>query len=202
MTAIATNPDTGIRYYSDPGPQEGASVDLFIAIRGDVVTNSGGIRWPNLFGSPYDEPGLAFYLKTPPKIREFDDRVFYEVSTWGPVDYADPKPGGPHGTWEETLEVIKHPEDILLRQVEAELLQANSRLYPANQDPLLRELVNEARLRDAAGTATEEMIDMLFRHQAVLDAGRKNFERSVELKKQIVDGESFDLTAGWTYEIP
>jgi hypothetical protein len=62
--------------------------------------------------------------------------------------------------------------------------------------------VNEARLRDAAGTATQEMIDMLSRHQAVLDAGRRNLERSIELKKQIVNDESFDLTAGWTYEIP
>jgi hypothetical protein len=201
MTTIATNPETGIRYYSDPGPQEGVSVDLFVSVRGETITNSGGSRWPNLFGLPYDEPGLAFFLKTPAKIREYDNRIFYEVATWSPNYYADPKPGGPCGTWEEALAVFRHPEEALLGQVEAARLQANARLYPANQDPILRELLTEARARDAAGTASPEMIDLLVRHQAIIDAGFKNLERAAELKQQIADGKPFDLAEGWINEL-
>ena len=198
---IATNPDTGIRYYSDPGPQEGVSVDLFVSVRGEIVTNPGGARWPNLFGIPYEEPGLAFYLKTAPKVREYDDRIFYEVATWGPTDYSDPRLGGPSGAWEESLEIIRRPEGELLNQVESMRLQANARLYPANQDPILRELLTEARARDAAGTASPEMIELLVRHQAIIDAGFKNLERAAELKQQIADGKPFDLAEGWINEL-
>jgi hypothetical protein len=201
MTTIATNPDTGIRYYSDPGPQEGASADLFVTIRGDSVTNPGGTHWPNLFGAPYEEPGLAFYLKTPPKIREYDDRIFYENATWGPVDYVERLPGGPHGTWEEALEVIKRSEEELLNQVEAARLQASARLYPTNQDPMLRELLAEARAREEAGTATMEMQELLARQQMIIDAGFTNLERAAVLKKQIKEGKPFDLTAGWVNDL-
>lgn len=203
MTTIATNPETGIRYYSDPGPQEGVSVDLFVPMRGETVTNPGGARWPNLFGLPYEEPGLAFYLKTPGKLREYDNRIFYEVATWGPSDYADAdqKPGGPRGTWEEELAVFRQSEEALLDQVEAARLQANARLYPANQDPILRELLTEARVRDAAGTATSEMVRLLAQNQLVLDAGFANLERAAELARQVEAGQPFDLTAGWVNEV-
>lgn len=198
---ITTNAETGVRFYADPGPQEGQSVDLFVPLRGETATNPGGTRWPNLFGLPYDGQELRFYLKGEPKVREYDTQVFYEVASWGAVDDANPKAGGPAGTWEETLEVIKRPEAELLSQVEAARLQANSRLYPSNEDPMRNVLLMEAIRRDAEGTATPIMVQMLARHQALVAAGLANEDRAAELKTQIQAGDAFDLSAGWVDEI-
>jgi hypothetical protein len=198
---IATNSDTGVAYYADPGPQEGQSVKLFVPLRGNEPTNPSGTRWPNLFGLPYDGTDLKFYQKGEPKVREYDPAIYYEVANWGAVEYANPKAGGPAGTWEETLEVIKRPEDELLNQVEAARLQANARLYPSNEDPMLGVLLAEAIRRDADGTATTFMTELLTRHQALVTAGFSNMERAAQIRQQIAAGESFDLTAGWVNEI-
>jgi len=194
---IKTNPETGIRYYEEQGPLEGQSVDLFVPMRGDVPTNPGGRRWPNLFGLPYDGTDLKFYLKGQSKVREYDPNMFFEEATWGPVEYANPKAGGPAGTWEETLEVKRRPLEELLNQVEAARLQANARLYPSNEDPMLGVLLAEAIRRDQEGTATPFMIALLQRHQALVQAGFQNMERAAELRTQIEAGQPFDLNAGW-----
>jgi hypothetical protein len=199
--SIKTNPETGIRYYDEVGPREGQSVDLFVPMRGDVPTNSGGTRWPNLFGLPYDGTDLKFYLRGEPKVREYDPQIFYEVATWGPIEYTSPKPGGPVGAWEEALEVKRRPAQELLNQVESARLQANARLYPSNEDPMLAVLLAEAIRRDAEGTATQFMQELLTRHQALVTAGFANMERAAELKAQIQAGESFDLSAGWVNEL-
>jgi hypothetical protein len=194
---IQTNADTGVRFYSEPGPREGQSVDLFVPVRGDVPTNPGGARWPNLFGLPYDGTEIKFYLKGEPQVREYDPQIFYEVATWGPVAYANPKLGGPAGTWEETLEVQRRPVEELVNQVEAARLQANARLYPSNEDPMLGVLLAEAIRRDQEGTATPFMVELLTRHQALVAAGFSNMERAAELRAQIEAGQTFDLSAGW-----
>jgi hypothetical protein len=198
---ITTNAETGVRFYADPGPLEGQSVDLFVPLRGETATNPGGTRWPNLFGLPYDGTDLKFYLRGEPQVREYDPQIFCEVASWGPVDYAAPKAGGPAGTWEETLEVKKRPEQELLNQVDAALLQANGRLYPANVDPMQAVLYNEAIRRNADGTATQPMIELLVKHDALVAAGFANLERAAELKAQIQAGDAFDLSAGWVDEI-
>jgi hypothetical protein len=194
---ITINPDTDVRFYADPGPLEGQSVDLFVPLRGEVATNPGGGRWPNLFGLPYDGQDLKFYLKGEPKVREYDPQVFYEVASWGAVDGANPKAGGPAGTWEEALTVQRRPVEELLNQVDAALLQANSRLYPANVDPMQGVLYAEAIRRSAEGTATQPMLDLLAKHDALVAAGFANLERAAELKAQIQAGDAFDLSAGW-----
>lgn len=199
---IKIEPATGVRYYADPGSQEGQSVDLFVPLRGEEVTNPGGTRWPNLFGLPYDGTDLKFYLKGQPKVREYDSQMFFERATWGAVDYAAPKVGGPAGTWEETLEVLRRPVEELLNQVEAARLQANARLYPSNEDPMLGVLLAEAIRRDAEGTATPFMQELLTRHQALVAAGFRNMERAAELRQQIEAGQPFDLSAGWINELP
>lgn len=199
---ITTNPDTGVRYYSEPGPLEGQSVDLFVPVRGEDPTNPGGTRWPNLFGLPYDGIEIRFYLRGVPKVREYDPALFFEVASWGPVDYANPKAGGPVGTWEETLEVKRRPNDQLLLQVDAARLQANSRLYPSNEDPMRSVLLAEAIRRDQEGTATPFLQDLLAQHQALVIAGLANEERARELKAAILAGHPFDLSAGWANELP
>jgi len=198
---IITNPDTGVRYYADQGRQEGQSVDLFVPVRGNVPTNPGGTHWPNLFGLPYDGTDLKFYLRGESLVREYDPQIFYEVASWGTVEYANPKVGGPAGTWEETLEVKRRPENELLNQVDAALLQANSKLYPANVDPMQAVLYSEAIRRNADGTATQPMIELLAKHDALVAAGFANLERAAELRQQIQAGSAFDLSAGWVNEI-
>ena len=200
--ATATNPETGVRYYTEPGLMEGQSADLFVPVRDGVPTNPGGIRWPNLFGLPYDGSELRFYLKGEPQVREYDPQMFYEIASWGAVEYSTTKPGGPAGTWEETLEVIRRSDEELFNQVESARLQANARLYPANEDPMLGALLAEAIRRDSNGTATPVMVDLLLRHQAMVEAGLRNMERAAELRQQIEDGQPFDLTAGWVNELP
>lgn len=201
MPNISTNPDTGIRYYDQVGhPLNEKSVDLFVTMRGELVTNASGVRWPNLFGLPYEEPGLRFYLKGAPKVREYDPAVFYEEARWGPVEYANPKPGGPAGTWEETLTVQRRPVEELLSQVDAALLQANAQLYPANANPMQGLLYEEAIRRHGEGTADELMSQLLIRHRALISAGTKNMERANHLRQLIEAGKPFDLSAGWTYE--
>ena len=198
---IVTNPDTGVRYYADPGPQEGHSVDLFVPLRDGVVTNPTGTEWPNLFGLPEDRPELVWYLKTASQVREYDNRTHYENAIWGPVPYTSPKPGGPLGTWEETLEVKPHPEAVLISQVEAAYSQANSRLYPPNSDPLFRELLDEAEERDKANQATPAMQDLLALRQRIRDAGLANLERKSFLIEEIKAGRPVDLSAGWVNEV-
>lgn len=204
MTAptILTNPDTGVRFYADPGLLEGRSVDVFVPMRGETVTNPSGSFWPNLFGEPYEEPGLRFYLKGAPRVREYDPEIFYEVATWGAVDYAELKVGSPAGTWEETLQVLRRPVEELLNQVEAALLQANGNLYPANRDPMQGVLYAEAIRRSADGTATQPMIKLLAKHDALAAAGFANEDRAAELRQQIESGQPFDLSAGWINELP
>lgn len=199
---IKTNPDTGVRFYDEQGPREGQSVDLFVPVRGEQATNPSGARWPNLFGLPYDGTQIKFYLKGEPQVREYDSQIFYEVASWGPVDYPNPKPGGPTGTWEEALEVIRRPEEELFQQVESARLQANSRLYPSNEDPMMAVLLAEAIRRDQEGTATTVMIELLQRHQGLVQAGYANEERAKELRQQIKAGQPFDLSAGWINELP
>jgi hypothetical protein len=199
---IKTNPDTGVRFYDEQGPREGQSVDLFVPMRDNVPTNPAGMRWPNLFGLPYDGTQVKFYLKGESQVREYDPQTFYEVARWGAVDYPNPKPGGPAGVWEESLEVLQRPVDELLNQVEAARLQANSRLYPSNEDPMLAVLLAEAIRRDGEGTATSAMVDLLQRHGALVEAGYSNMERAAELRQQIQAGQPFDLSAGWINELP
>ena len=199
---IKTNPDTGVRFYDEQGPREGQSVDLFVPMRDNVPTNPAGMRWPNLFGLPYDGTQVKFYLKGESQVREYDPQTFYEVARWGAVDYPNPKPGGPAGVWEESLEVLQRPVDELLNQVEAARLQANSRLYPSNEDPMLAVLLAEAIRRDGEGTATPAMVDLLQRHGALVEAGYSNMERAAELRQQIQAGQPFDLSAGWINELP
>jgi hypothetical protein len=199
---IKTNPDTGVRFYDEQGPREGQSVDLFVPMRDNVPTNPAGMRWPNLFGLPYDGTQVKFYLKGESQVREYDPQTFYEVARWGAVDYPNPKPGGPAGDWEESLEVLQRPVDELLNQVEAARLQANSRLYPSNEDPMLAVLLAEAIRRDGEGTATPAMVDLLQRHGALVEAGYSNMERAAELRQQIQAGQPFDLSAGWINELP
>ena len=203
MTApsIATNPDTGIRYYTDPGPRHGHGVDLFVPLRDGVITNATGTEWPNLFGLPEDLPELVWYLKTASQPREYDNRTHFEVAAWGPVPYASPKPGGPLGTWEETLEVKPHPQDVLIDQVESAFSQANSRLYPANQEPLIRELFEDADARDKDNEATPAQQELLVFRQKIRDAGMANVERRTALIADIKAGRAFDLSAGWVNEV-
>jgi hypothetical protein len=195
------NLDTGVRYYADPGPLEGRSVDLFVPLRDETATNPGGVRWPNLFGLPYDGTELKFYLRGEPQVREYDPAIFYERATWGAVNYPNPLPGGPAGTWEETLEVLRRSVEELLNQVEAARLQANARLYPSSEDPMLGVLLAEAIRRDSEGTATTFMQELLTRHQALVSAGFQNMERAAELRQQIQSNEPFDLSIGWVDEI-
>lgn len=199
---IATNPNTGVRYFIESGPQEGQSVDLFVPVRGEDPTNPGGTRWPSLFGLPYDGTEIKFYLRGEPKIREYDPALYFEVASWGPVDYAKPKAGGPVGTWEETLEVKRRPNEELLLQVDAARLQANARLYPSNEDPMRSVLLAEAIRRDQEGTTTPFMKSLLTQHQRLVSAGLANEERAQELKAAILAGQPFDLSAGWTNELP
>jgi hypothetical protein len=200
---IATNPDTGIRYYSQSGPgiREGQSVDLFVPLRGDTPTNPGGVEWPNLFGLPYEETGLSFYLKTPPKLRVEDEAIFFHRSTWSAVDYENPSPGGPAGTWEETLEVLRRPNEELFAQVEAIRLQANSRLYPGSEDPMLGLMLKEAVDRDNKQQASQEMVQLLARQQSIVNAGFANLERAKELRQQIINNQPFNLYEGWVNEV-
>jgi len=201
--SISTNPETGVRYYSQSGPgiREGQSADLFVPLRGDTPTNPSGVEWPILFGQPYEEIGLSFYLKTSPKLRVEDESVFFYRSVWGAVDYENPAPGGPAGTWEETLEVVRRPNEELFAQVEAIRLQANSRLYPNSEDPMLALLLQEAVKRDNEGTASEDMIQLLARQQLIVNAGFANLDRANELREQIGNGQPFSLYEGWVNEI-
>lgn len=198
---IATNPETGVRYYTDDGPLEGISVDYFVPVRDGEATNPAGDRWPLRFGRPFDGTDIRFYLRGEPKIREYDPALFFGEAKWGAIDYAKPKPGGPAGTWEETLEVKRRPNSELLLQVDAARLQANARLYPANEDPMRSVLLAEAIRRDQEGTTTPFLQGLLTQHQALVEAGLANEERAQELRAAILAGQPFDLSAGWTNEI-
>jgi hypothetical protein len=62
-------------------------------------------------------------------------------------------------------------------------------------------LYNEAIRRSADGTATQPMIELLAKHDALVAAGFANLERAAELRQQIQAGSAFDLSAGWVNEI-
>jgi len=62
-------------------------------------------------------------------------------------------------------------------------------------------LYAEAIRRSAEGTATQPMLDLLAKHDALVAAGFANMERAAELRQQIQAGDAFDLSAGWVNEI-
>ena len=198
---IATNPQTGVRYYVDDGPNEGLSVDLFVPVRGDEVLNPSGTGWPARFGRPYDGSDLRFYLKGQPQPRVHDLTLFTVRATWGPVEYPNPKPGGPVGTWEETLKEFRRSNEELIEQVEARRLEANSTVYPQNELPMLAGLAQEAEAQIKAGTASAIHNEIYSQYRSILNAGFTNFERAEELKTAILAGQPFDLNAGWVDEI-
>jgi hypothetical protein len=45
------------------------------------------------------------------------------------------------------------------------------------------------------------MQELLTRHQALVNAGFANMERAAELRQQILAGQPFDLSTGWTNEL-
>jgi hypothetical protein len=150
-----------------------------------------------LFGIEYDGADLKFYLKKESKVREYDAQIFYERSAWGPVPYANPKPGGPAGTWEETLEVFRRPNNELFAQIESRRLQANAAVYPEGELPMLQVLYDEALQRQAALTASATHQEILRKRDAVVAAGMANFERANVLRADVIAGRQFDLNAGW-----
>lgn len=198
---IATNPETGVRYYTDDGPLEGLSVDFFVPVQDGEPTNPTGDRWPLRYGRPYDGSEIRFYLKGEPQIRAHDTDLFTEKATWGPVDYANPKPGGPAGTWEETLEVNRRPPEELLLVVESRQLEANSKVYPQNKLPMLQGCAQRAGEAINAGTASATERAVFTEYNKILNAGFANYERAQELKEAILAGQPFDLNAGWVNEI-
>jgi hypothetical protein len=66
---------------------------------------------------------------------------------------------------------------------------------------MLGVLLAEAIRRDTEGTATAFMQELLTRHQALVNAGFANMERAAELREQILAGQPFDLSTGWTNEL-
>jgi hypothetical protein len=201
---ITTNPDTGVRYYDEPGhPLNQQSVDFYVVMRGEMVTNAGGIRWPYINGLAIPDPDLRLYLKEEPKLRADDPAIYTYDSRWGAVDYDRSRrlPGGPAGTWEEELTAIRRSNEELFALVDSIHLQANAALYPENRLPMLQALYEEAKLHESAGTASPVHLQILQERDAVVSAGFANYERAQQLKADVLAGRELDLTVGWTHAI-
>jgi hypothetical protein len=186
-----TNPTTGVEYYTD-GPLEGQSVALFVAVTDGQVRNPSGVRWPFLFGGEHDE-AANYYERVPFVSTPYDPELFVidsEDSGWelhptrnDQGEFVAVPDGHPKGTY-------KYKETIKRRSVaELKILvkgyadRYNAMLWP--QENGYTEKLQYAKEQVAANNRLPQFLELISRHEALLQASFHNDARLTQLYAEI-----------------
>ena len=202
--ATATNPQTGIEYYTD-GPNEGRSVKLYVSVTNGQVRNPSGSSWPTLSGGVHDFTGVEFYELVPFTPVPFDPELFVvddATSGWELI----PKPGGApsghvQGTYRRVESIVRRPVVELKVLARGYYEQANRSLWP--QEGGYTEKLAYAREQIGSGNPQQRFQDILDRHNQLIAASFQNDARLAQLYREIdLSGESgpignFRVTEGW-----
>jgi hypothetical protein len=177
MTTTATNPITGVEYYTE-GPLDGKSVKRFVNVINGSINNPSGDFWPVGNGGVHDK-NEEFYEYVPFQGAPFDSELkFVDSENSGrSLRPITPKPpaGHPQGTYEETR--------VLLRRSKAELKtlargfweSMNRALWP--QELGYNEKLAYAEKQIALQNRLPEFLILVERHEKLLAASFHNDKR-------------------------
>lgn len=189
----ATNPTTGVEYYTD-GLLDGQSVRLYVPVLNGEVLNPGGARWPGLNGNPHDKPE-EYYEKVEPSPAPFDRELFRiddRNSGWTLVPTPGALPGHPQGTYEKTEVIIRRSKDELRQLAKGYYARAQGELWP--QDPGYDQMYAYAKEQIAANNEGQAFRDLVARHELLMSATFANQARLNQLYAEIeAAGESGPL---------
>jgi hypothetical protein len=177
VTPTATNPITGIEYYTS-GPLDGKSVALFVNVSNGNINNPSGDHWPTGNGGVHDF-SEEFYEYVPFRGAPFDTELkFVDSENSGRfLKPAVPKPptGHPQGTYEETR-VLKRRSKAELKTLARGYWESNNRaLWP--QENGYNEKLAWAEKQIAAQNDLPEFLALVERHQKLLAASFHNDRR-------------------------
>lgn len=213
MTATATNPITGVEYYT-AGPMDGQSVHLYVTVKDGQVLNPNGVRWPFTNGAVHDQDA-DYYRIVPFTPIPFDPMLFSvdpDLSGWQlkPAsnqlgELIDVPDGHPKGTYEKTEVIVRRTKDELRELARGFYSRANSELWP--QEPGYEQKLAYAKAQVAAGNDLQQYRNVLDRHDLLIAALFANDARLAELFAEIKSaGDTgpvdFVASEGWTNAIP
>ena len=120
-TNTATNPTTGVEYYTD-GDLERQSVKLYVPVVNGQVLRPSGMRWPVGGGGVHDE-AADYYERVELTPVSFDPKIFRiddATSGWGlhprrnaQGEFVAVPDGHPKGVYKETQNVVRRSMDEL-----------------------------------------------------------------------------------------
>lgn len=199
MTATATNPITGVEYYTE-GPLDGQSVARFVNVTNGSVNNPSGDLWPTANGAVHDK-NEEFYEYVPFQGAPFDPELkFVDSENSGRVlKPAVPKPpvGHPQGTYEETR--------VLKRRSQAELKASARGFYEANNKALwpqesgYDQKVQYAKEQIAANNNSLQFLNLVARHEKLLAASFHNDARLAQIYAVIEEAGETGNIDDWPF---
>lgn len=197
----ATNPTTGVQYYTE-GLLDGKSVSLYVPVADGQVVNPAGVSWPAVNGNPHDKPE-EYYEKVEPSPVPFDPELFRvddDNSGWALVPTPGALPGHPQGTYEKTEVIIRRSKAELRQLVKGYADRASSELWP--QEPGYDQKLAYAKEQIAGGNNLQQFRDLVDRHEQLIAASFANDARLAQLYAEIdaandSDPIDFVVSEGW-----
>lgn len=189
---MAVNEVTGIDY----------EVDRFVvwSVSQQRLVNSGFAVWPRFDGGPLvgANPDLKYYKRVSAEAPDTDHR-FTVNSSWERVD-SDPAPpeGHPAGTYAQTFEIVRLPNEDLKLQVDAEFQRQVRIQFPDSENPATIIEAAGVIARKQAGTpitdAQQSLLDSFIGMEDKISFMRG---RQLALYAAIDADQDYDITEGW-----
>jgi hypothetical protein len=199
MTTTATNPITGVEYYTE-GPLDGKSVKRFVNVINGSINNPSGDFWPVGNGGVHDK-NEEFYEYVPFEGAPFDpDLKFVDSENSGrSLRPAIPTPpvGHPQGAYEETR-VLKRRSKAELRALAKGFFEASNRaLWP--QESGYTEKLQYAKEQIVANNNSSQFLNLLQRHERLLEASFHNDARLAQIYAVIEEAGETGNIDDWPF---
>jgi hypothetical protein len=199
MTTTATNPITGVEYYTE-GPLNGQSVKRFVNVTNGSINNPNGDIWPRGNGEVHDK-NEEFYEYVPFEGAPFDTELkFVDSENSGrSLKPAAPKPpaGHPQGTYEETRALKRRSKAELRANAKGYFEASNRALWP--QESGYTEKVQYAKEQIAANNNSLQFVNLVQRHQQLLAASFHNDARLAQIYAAIEEAGETGNIDDWPF---
>ena len=186
-----TNPTTGVEYFID-GPLEGQSLAFYVPVTNSQVRNPNGVRWPVLRGDLHDE-AADYYERVPFVSTPYDPELFVidsEDSGWElhPTrnqlgEFVAVPDGHPKGTYRYKETIRRRSVAELKILVKGYADRYNAMLWP--QENGYTEKLQYAKEQVAANNRLPQFLELISRHEALLQASFHNDARLTQLYAEI-----------------
>jgi hypothetical protein len=201
MTTTATNPITGIEYYT-AGSLEGQSLALYVNVNvsNGNVNNPSGDRWPRTNGEPHDF-NEEFYELVPFLAAPFDSELYFidSENSGRTLKPATPKPpvGHPQGTYEQTRTLKRRSVAELKALAKGYADSNNNALWP--QENGYTEKLTYAKEQIAANNNLEQYLNIVARHEKLLAASFHNDARLANIYAAIEEAGETGNIDDWPF---